>query len=208
MSRKVSFITIIGAALVLAAPAYGEPRPDAPQWHNALMARSEGMNAANGLGVQVSQFSQSSQGLTDRSADAVVVQSGAQASRGLTDRSADAIVGQSGEQSSIAALELRSEALNKQYSLGRYATAPSAMDRLIAREAAFEPQVFPPDAVERAVIASTRGTGPGVVVDRSVETSGREFEWPQVGIGLGIALLFGLGLALAIRHTRVRTLAH
>lgn len=206
MSRRISLITIVGAALVLAAPAYGEPRPDTPQWHKALMARSEGMNQAHGLGVQVAQ---SSLGLTDRSADAIVSQSGEQYSQGLTDRSADAIVSQSGTQSAIAALEQRSEALNKQYGLGRYATAPSAMDRLIAREAVFEPKAVPgPDAFERAVIARTRGTESGVVVDRSVETTGREVEWPQVGIGLGIALLFGLGVVLAIRYTRVRPLAH
>ena len=38
--------------------------------------------------------------------------------------------------------------------------------------------------------------------------SGREIEWPQVGIGLGIGLLLALGLFLGMRHTRTRTLAH
>jgi hypothetical protein len=204
MSRSISFITIVGAALALAAPAFGEPRPETPQWHQALMARSEGMNQANGLGVYALQ---SSQGLTDRSADATVSQvgTGAQVSQGLTDRSADTTVGQSGEQVAIVALELRSEALNRQYGLGEYAN--SGMDRLIARERAFEPTsdaAFPPDAFERAVNASTRQSGPEVVV----ESSGREIEWPQFGIGLGIALLLGLGIVLAVRSTRARPLAH
>ena len=46
-------------------------------------------------------------------------------------------------------------------------------------------------------------------VDTSTPTasSGREFEWPQLGIGLGIALVLAFGLILALR-SRQRPLAH
>jgi hypothetical protein len=38
--------------------------------------------------------------------------------------------------------------------------------------------------------------------------SGREVEWPQVGVGFGLGLLLALGLVLAVGHPRRRTLAH
>ena len=42
----------------------------------------------------------------------------------------------------------------------------------------------------------------------SVVSSGRDFNWPQVGIGLGIGIALALGLLLALRATRQRPLAH
>lgn len=76
-----------------------------------------------------------------------------------------------------------------------------------------------PDWFERTAAAAIRGHRVPVVDDRftidptsgpSPVTvgSGREIEWPQVGIGLGIGLLLALGLFLAMRFTRIRTLAH
>jgi len=79
-----------------------------------------------------------------------------------------------------------------------------------------------PDAFERAVAAR------GSTVDRFVANddrfqidpssnpvqvaatgdSGREIEWPQIGIGLGIGMALILGLLLALRATRHRPLAH
>ncbi len=209
MTRRISFISIIGAALVLAAPAFGQGSRysfEKPQWQVALEARSEGMNKQHGLG----DYSPA-----------------------------------------MRALELRSQALNQQYGLGAY--NPTAMERLIAREQAFEvkgqvdstsaidarEEAFgakreaqlvaggAKDVFERTVIAATRETTPVVVDDRfridptanpvPVEvTSGREIEWPQVGtgdlggavLGLGVGLLLGLGLLLAMRYTRIRPPAH
>jgi hypothetical protein len=39
-------------------------------------------------------------------------------------------------------------------------------------------------------------------------SSGRELEWPQVGLGLGLGLALAFGLFLTVRHTRARPLAH
>ena len=39
-------------------------------------------------------------------------------------------------------------------------------------------------------------------------TSGRDLEWPQIGIGFGLGIVLVLGLLLAARATRVRPLAH
>ena len=53
MTRTISFITVVGAALALAAPAFGQGAQysfERPQWQQALEARSEGMNKKYGLG--------------------------------------------------------------------------------------------------------------------------------------------------------------
>jgi hypothetical protein len=41
-----------------------------------------------------------------------------------------------------------------------------------------------------------------------VASSGRDLEWPQIGIGFGIGLLLALALGMAMRLARVRPLAH
>jgi hypothetical protein len=98
---------------------------------------------------------------------------------------------------------------------------------LDAREAAFGAKrdaqlasVPGPDAFERAVNTHQNSKSVIVVDDRfrlpdtTVEsspvqvTSGRDIEWPQVGIGLGIGVLLMIGLALALKATRQRPLAH
>jgi hypothetical protein len=60
------------------------------------------------------------------------------------------------------------------------------------------------DANERVVGGRPESSVP--VSDTSIG-SGREIEWPQIGIGFGIGILLGLGLWLAMR-TRIRPLAH
>jgi hypothetical protein len=46
MTRRIRILTVVGVALVLVPSAFakGERFQEAPQWHQALMARSEGMN--------------------------------------------------------------------------------------------------------------------------------------------------------------------
>jgi hypothetical protein len=39
-------------------------------------------------------------------------------------------------------------------------------------------------------------------------SSGRELEWPQIGVGFGIGIVLALGLFLAMKSTRQRPLAH
>jgi len=74
-----------------------------------------------------------------------------------------------------------------------------------------------PDAFERAAFA---GSAQRVLVDshdRIVPTStpasmpvssGRDVEWPQVGIGVALGIFLALGLGMAMRLTRIRRLAH
>jgi hypothetical protein len=42
----------------------------------------------------------------------------------------------------------------------------------------------------------------------SVSSSGRDIEWPQLGIGFGLGVALLLGLLLTVRFTRTRPLAH
>lgn len=41
-----------------------------------------------------------------------------------------------------------------------------------------------------------------------VTASGRDVEWPQVGIGFGIGIALAIGLGLSLKATRPRNLAH
>jgi hypothetical protein len=57
------------------------------------------------------------------------------------------------------------------------------------------------DAPERAV-------PPAGTIERTVSGSGREVEWPQLGIGFGLGILLVAGLWVAVRMTKFRPLAH
>ncbi len=102
-----------------------------------------------------------------------------------------------------------------------------ATNRLNVRERAltakYDAQIVSapaPDWFERAAAAAVRDNREIVVDDRfglhpqsvpspvTVTSSGREIEWPQLGIGFGIGLVLALGLYLAVRFTRIRPLAH
>ena len=75
----------------------------------------------------------------------------------------------------------------------------------------------PTDAFERAVL-SGRTTGfvgdshdrivPASKAPVSVASSGRNLEWPQIGVGFGVGILLALGLGMAMRLTRIRQPAH
>jgi hypothetical protein len=50
MSRTITLIAAVGAALMLASPAWGKGQPVEPQWMQALDARSQELNRAYNLG--------------------------------------------------------------------------------------------------------------------------------------------------------------
>jgi len=108
--------------------------------------------------------------------------------------------------------------MNRQYGLGTFAGLPGG-------------------AFERAVVASERGSvadrsiglnrvyglgeftsvpsgdahgrvAPLDPISTPTVSTGRDVDWPQVGIGFAIGLLLALGLALAARMARIRPLAH
>jgi hypothetical protein len=85
----------------------------------------------------------------------------------------------------MKALQLRSEGLNREYGLGE-----------------FSPMTNYKDAHERADVPTASPA------DVPVATSGRDVEWPQIGIGFGIGIALALLLGLSLKATRPRTLAH
>ena len=89
------------------------------------------------------------------------------------------------EPQSVIAERIRSEGLNRKYRLGEFATAVNYKD-----------------AHERAELPTT------TPVDVPVATSGRDVEWPQIGIGFGIGIALAIVLGLSLKATRPRTLAH
>ena len=122
------------------------------------------------------------------------------------------------------ALTVRGQELNRTFGLGAFSAGATYIDahELAARVNAIESTPGPvPDAFERAV-ANRRTDGflsgddhvrldpadlPTVVATSS--PSGREVEWPQIGVGFGIGLLLMLGVVLTWRLMRVRRpLAH
>ena len=116
--------------------------------------------------------------------------------------------------------------------------SPDAVDRALAARLALQsaPIVSPdavdrmtmfstpsattsPDAFERAVAATADHGNRIVFDDRFIEpvsvpvagsplNSGRDLEWPQIGIGFGLGIVLALGLFLAMRYSRTRPLAH
>ena len=69
------------------------------------------------------------------------------------------------------------------------------------------------DAAERAArILVSRGLRDRVTVQTpespTVTASGRDVEWPQIGIGFGIGIALAIVLGLSLKATRPRNLAH
>ena len=195
MSRTITLIAAVGAALAVAAPAAGKSQPAEPQWMQALEARSQELNRAYGLG----EYSPAIRALKLRS-EALNRQHGLGRYSGTVTSSIDA--------------------RERSMSVGREDQSTGMLD---ARERAFGAKRnvqlstgTPPDVFERAVAA--RGTGTTeqfrAIDDRfridptnqpttvSATRSGNEIEWPQIGIGLGIGIALALGLVLGLRATR------
>jgi hypothetical protein len=225
MTRRIRFITIVGAALVLTAPAFGQGQPAESVWEDALVAKSNGTY----LHYRGAEQTQRAVAPTSVWEQALIARSqGLNARYGLGQHSP-----------ALKALQYRSEALNRQYGLGEFArVVPPARltESIVSREqtaramlqaerrygmfrdagltdlstpaelrgAALRDVTHAPDAFERTVISSTREASP-VPVET---TSGSEVDWPQIGLGAGFGLLLGLGLVVAIRFVRIRPLAH
>ena len=128
------------------------------------------------------------------------------------------------ESPSARADRLRGEALNEKYGLGEFAVSPvstykDANERVVEPQSVraerlrseglnrmyglgeFAPTVDYKDANERVDLPTTPESTP-------VASSGREVEWPQIGIGLGIGILLAAGLWLAMRASKPGPLPH
>ncbi len=131
----------------------------------------------------------------------------------LVDR---AVVAKQREQSSM--LDARERALGVNQGNGPVSAIEARERSLGAKLQAQLSGETTSDVFTRAVEA--RGTSPDPVRDDRFRldatsgsepitiTSGREIEWPQIGIGFGVGIVLMLGLYFALRGTRNRPLAH
>jgi hypothetical protein len=199
MTRRISLIGIVGAALVLVAPAFGsldergiEPQSQAPS------AQSLALNEKYGLGDAAVQGSGRSLVFDDHLKDSATWRPS-------------------------TALEARSRAMNAKYGLGD-ASAAQGTGRVFddhVRDGAYSPANVALTARSQALNAKY-GLGDSVVrtfddhknapasvsSTGTVSGSGSEIEWPRIGIGVGIGLLLGLCLLIGVRHLRIRPVAH
>ena len=159
MTRRFSFITIVGAALVLTAPAFGKGQPAESVWEDALVAKSNGtyLHYRGGEQGTVAPTSVWEQALIARS-------QGLNARYGLGQHSP-----------ALKALQYRSEALNRQYGLGEFAKiVPSARltESIVSREQTARAMRQARQTLGKVIVEFTRQAAPFIFVRRN-EPSGK-----------------------------------
>ena len=197
MTRTISLVAVVGAALVLTAQAVGKGQPVEPQWQQALETRSAALNEQHGLGTVTGVRTGPHGGWHRRAAPDRPVRRGAELRAGLTlyvpsgtnvlDARERSFAAKHEAQLATGAfeqaLQLRGQALNESYGIGG--------DGFVAGDDHF---------VSKPAEQPT--------VTRVSTPSGTEIEWPGIGIGVFVGLLLLGGIAIALRRTRVRPLAH
>jgi len=185
MARIITFVVTAGIALVVAAPGLGKGQPVTDPATEAQILRGEALG----------RYYQR---------DTIGVDPATQAQI------------------------LRGVALDRHFGLGRFSpiVSPDAVDRAVAARELQRSVESQPSAGRSLVFddhrtdASQLSAGRALVFDNhrlgesrpteqvSVSSSGRDIEWPQLGIGFGLGVALLLGLLLTIRFTRTRPLAH
>ena len=203
MTRTISLITAtVGAALLFAVPAYGD------SWGTGQAQISE------------QPLAQPDPMIEDGFAQAVAVAEQIRIERMLDAR-------ERGLGVANTQVDARSEGMNRLYGLGEYANPIDLRERGLVEKSQAQTKVEQPTAgfdARSDGLNRIYGLGeyaPSVVADDrfridhsnvpepvSVTSSGRDIEWPQVGIGFGVGLVLLLGLALTLRATHTRPFAH
>jgi hypothetical protein len=197
MTRTISFIiATVGAALLFAVPAYGDnwgadkaqplaqPDPMVEDGFSQAVAAAEQIRVERMLDARERGL-----GITNTQVDAR--SDGMNRLYGLGEYANPIDLRERGlveksqvkVEQSTAGFDARSDGLNRIYGLGEYAPSVVADDRF-------------------------RIDHSNVPEPVSVTSSGRDFEWPTVGIGFGIGLVLLLGLALTLKATHTRPFAH
>jgi len=220
MTPKISLITAtVGAALVFAVPAHGDnwaadkPVSESPSLADLLAAKN---GTVDNTGINGSQATVTSSPDWFERAAAVAIQKQNHENM-LNARERGLGV------NSQPPVDARSEGLNKLYGLGEYMNPIDARERalVVPKTATPQPQGFDArsDGLNR-IYGLGKYASPVVADDRfridhtnvpvpvSAPTSGREIEWPEIGIGFGVGLMLILGLVLTLKATHTRPFAH
>jgi hypothetical protein len=194
MTRTISLITAtVGAALLFAVPAYGDnwgadkAQPvttSSPDWFERAAAVAVAKQKVEMLNARERALG-TTQVIVDARSDGLNRLYGLGEYANPLDLRERALVerptGTVREQP--AGFDARSDGLNRLYGLGEYAAPVVADDRF---------------RIDHSNVPETV----------TVSSSGRDIEFPQIGIGLGLVLALAIGAFLMIRHTRGRPLAH
>lgn len=206
MTPKISLITAVGAvALVLGAPAAfgkGQPAVQSPDAFERAVLASE-LSSRIDATVYRDAFERAVAGRSSGQVEAPVY-------RDAFERAVSS--GTPGD---------RSRALNRLYGLGEYASTPlqDAFERAVVASNATTGPSDRSVALNRTYGLGDFASSPmGDVHDRvgpisepvstPIVGSGRDVEWPQIGIGFGVGILLALALGMAMRLTGIRRLAH
>jgi len=210
MTRKISLITAVAvSALAVGVPtAFGEgrlagsqepvvvsqdvPLVSVPDSHDFgqpavgayLDAHERGVGANQSKPQWLNALAARSEGLNKKYGLGEFVNTSTVAN--YRDAHERGVVANQSEPQWLNGLAARSEGLNRKYGLGEFANTVANYR----------------DAHERAVPPTT-GSAPV-----SITSSGREIEWPQIGVGFGIGIVLVLGLILGLKATRNPPLAH
>jgi hypothetical protein len=206
MTRSTSLVgAVAGAALVLAVPAWGKAQLGQDFWNYDSQTGAKVADTSPGIssqdlgslyGGEVSDRVApiGSPDLVDR---ALAARQREQAvmldarERSASERPAGTII------SSVDARE-RSFGAKLQAQLGT-GSSPDVVQRAVDARGG---SIIEPVRDDRFRIDPTSGPSPVSV------TSGRDLEWPQLGVGFVVGLLLAMGLYLTVRLTRIRPLAH
>ena len=196
MTRTISLITAtVGAALLFAVPAWGDnwaaDKPQAtavsPDWfERAATVAIQKQHLSNMLNARERALSvtnsQPPSGFDARSDGLNRLYGLGEYSNMLDARERALVVAKTTPQPQ--GYDARSDGLNRQYGLGEYAS-PVVAD------------------FDRFRIDHSNDP-----VTVSATSSGRDIEWPTIGIGFGIGIVLLLGLGLVIKATHTRPFAH
>lgn len=189
MTRRISLITAVaGLSLMVAPAAFGQGQPVHPDFWNYDQSGQKIANASPGVAPQ----------------DLGTLYSGEQSNLvapiGNPDRIDRAIAARQREQAAM--LDARERAFQAKQD-------NSLASMLDARERGLVEKGNVQLAVIHEPVRDDRfRIDPSSTPTPTLTSSGRDLEWPQVGVafGIGLVLLFGLFLAMRLRHDR--QLAH
>ena len=213
MARIITFAVTVGISLVVAAPGLGKGQPVTNPATEAQILRGEALGRyyqRTAIDVDPATQAQILRGRAlGRHFQRVAVQ---------VDPATEAQI-------------LRGLALDRHFGLGRFAVDPATEAQILRGQAlgshyqrsSSSTSVQPAGRSlvfdDHRTDAAQQSTGRTLVFDNHrldatrpeqvpVTSSGREIEWPQVGLGLGLGIALAFGMFLTFRYTRARPLAH
>jgi hypothetical protein len=226
MTRTISLITAVtGLALVLAVPALGKGQAVPQDFWNYDQQGQRIANTSPGVAGQdlATLYSGGGSDLRapllrpDAVDRAVAAREAQQAARPYPDAVERAVAARMTEGRALVFDNHRSgnaERTGQQLDL---TIAPDAFERAVAaknttgRSLVFDNHRIgsQPPSTGRSLVFDSHRVEPAVSPTQiTVSGSGREIEWPQIGVGLGIGIALMLGLFLTLRLIHVRPLAH